>query len=74
MTDTATIHPTWARRITRQREKLGLTQQQLADRAGSTRETVIRWEKGKNQPPQPRRGHLANALEISKDELNGWFT
>jgi len=73
MADTTSIYPTWARRIIRQRETLDITQQQLADRAGTTRATVIRWEKGKNQPPKPARGRLANALEMPLDELNGWF-
>ena len=40
-------------RVRRLRDKLGLTQQQLADRLGVTVGSVSRWELGKSGPIRP---------------------
>lgn len=40
----------WATFVRRERRRAELTQQQLADAVGTSRETVIRWEKGIHKP------------------------
>lgn len=37
-------------RIKRARWDAGLSQQKLADKAGTTRHNIMRWESGKNEP------------------------
>ncbi|WP_054044952.1 helix-turn-helix domain-containing protein [Alloactinosynnema sp. L-07] len=53
--------------IRRQREKLGLTQAQLAARVGRAQVTVSEWERGVAQPSDLRA--LADALEMELDAL-----
>jgi transcriptional regulator with XRE-family HTH domain len=48
---------TWAASVRRNRERLQLTQLELADKLGVTRETVGRWESGKLKP-----GNIDTAL------------
>jgi len=43
--------PDWATRIERLREKLGLTQTQLAQQLGVSAMAISRWERGINEPP-----------------------
>jgi DNA-binding XRE family transcriptional regulator len=44
-------NPTWfAGRLRELREKAGLTQEQLAERAGVKRDAVARWESGRREP------------------------
>jgi DNA-binding transcriptional regulator YiaG len=52
-----------AKQIILLRRKLGLTQQALADLIGAYRETVARWEMGKNEP---RGANLKALLELEK--------
>lgn len=52
---------TWATLVRRNRERLQLTQQQLADTLHVTRETVGRWESGKLKP-----GNIDTALAVVK--------
>lgn len=66
--------PVYAKQIADRRERLGLTQGELGAMVGVTRNTINRWETGDNQPPPPKRRLLATALDITVDELNGWFT
>ena len=65
----ATI-PIFGRRVTRIREERGLTQQELAARAGTSYQTVWRIENGKHAEPGiyiARR--IARALGVSLDYL-----
>jgi transcriptional regulator with XRE-family HTH domain len=48
--------------VRRNRERLQMTQQQLADALGVTRETVGRWENGKLKP-----GNIDTALAVIKE-------
>jgi DNA-binding transcriptional regulator YiaG len=52
------------KQIKNMRQKLKLTQQQLADRIGAQRATVARWEIGMNEP---RGANLKALLELQKD-------
>jgi transcriptional regulator with XRE-family HTH domain len=51
------------------REQRGLTQQQLADRLGTTDVTVSRWETGKRQPTLNVQAAIAEALDIHPLDL-----
>jgi len=44
------------------REEHDLSQAELAERIGVTRNTISRWENGWNQPTRPQRRKLAKAL------------
>jgi DNA-binding transcriptional regulator YiaG len=46
-----TLESVTPKQILKLRTALGLTQQQLADRIGAARESVVRWEAG-SHPPQ----------------------
>jgi DNA-binding transcriptional regulator YiaG len=50
-------------RITKLRQALNLTQEGLAKEIGAFRETVARWESGKNKP---RGANLKALLELEK--------
>jgi tetratricopeptide (TPR) repeat protein/transcriptional regulator with XRE-family HTH domain len=67
---TATARPHLAQR----RKAVGLTQEQLAERLGVERTTVVRWERGETQPQPWLRPRLANALEISADRIEELLT
>jgi len=57
-------------RIRAERERVGLTQMELADRLGWTRQRVWRLEHG--DPPDPREStvaHVADALGVPVDAL-----
>jgi transcriptional regulator with XRE-family HTH domain len=57
------------RGLKRHRILAGLTQAELADQAGVTRDTLVRLERGK-QPPRPRTlKKLAEVLEVDPTEL-----
>ena len=57
-------------RLRKRRQTVGLTQEDLAERVGVNRSTVVRWENGTTDGPRPRqRPRLAEALRISIDEL-----
>jgi transcriptional regulator with XRE-family HTH domain len=53
------------------RLKLGLTEQQLADRVGVSRGSVQQWEKGKTAPKRGNQDAVAAALGIDKALLMG---
>lgn len=62
------IHAT----IRSHRLRLGMTEQQLADRVGVTRAAVQQWEReGGTAPRRSKQQDVANALEISLAELLG---
>lgn len=49
--------------------KGSLTQQQLADRIGTTKGTISRWENGERDPPLSALYALAEALSIHTGDL-----
>ncbi|MEA3343994.1 MAG: helix-turn-helix transcriptional regulator [archaeon] len=51
------------------RARYDLTQQQLADRAGATRMTIVFLEKGKYNPSLKLAHKIAEALKSTIDEL-----
>ena len=51
------------------RKKQGLTQQQLADKLDLSNKTISKWESGNGSPDISNLLVLAEALEISVDEL-----
>lgn len=51
------------------REKKGLTQQQLADRLGTTDVTISRWETRMRQADENAREAIAEALGIEPEDL-----
>ena len=48
---------------------MGLTQEQLAERLGVERSTVVRWERGQTQPQPWLRPRLAKTLGVSADRI-----
>ena len=57
------------RQLAQRRKAVGLTQEQLAERLGVERTTVVRWERGQTQPQPWLRPRLAAALGVSADRL-----
>ena len=55
--------------IAKRRRELGLTQQQLADRLNVSDKVVSKWETGRSLPDTSLLVPLANALQISLNEL-----
>lgn len=53
------------------RERLGLTEQQFADRVGVSRGAVQQWERGTTAPKRGNQAAVADLLGISKSELMG---
>lgn len=51
------------------RRALGYSQTQLADKLGTTHQTISRWEAGWNTPDLTTLAALAGLLEFSLDEL-----
>jgi transcriptional regulator with XRE-family HTH domain len=58
-------------RLVRRRRMLGLSQQQLAERVGVDRSTVVRWERGESLPHPWHRPKMARALKLTAEELDG---
>lgn len=56
--------------LARQRRRVGLSQEGLAERLGVERSTVARWEAGHSSPHPWHRGRLAEALEIDTAALS----
>jgi tetratricopeptide (TPR) repeat protein/transcriptional regulator with XRE-family HTH domain len=56
-------------RLAQRRKAVGLTQEQLAERLGVERTTVVRWERGQTQPVPWLRPRLAAALGVSADRI-----
>jgi tetratricopeptide (TPR) repeat protein/transcriptional regulator with XRE-family HTH domain len=57
------------RGLAKRRKALGLTQEQLAEQLGVERSTIVRWERGDNQPAPWQRPKLARALGVSADRI-----
>lgn len=55
--------------ISTRRKRLGMTQKQLADRLNVTDRAVSRWERGVGAPDISLLSPLAEALQVSTDEL-----
>ena len=55
--------------IQSRRKTLGMTQEQLAERLGVSRQTVTKWETGESVPDLANAGALAEALDVSLDAL-----
>ncbi len=55
--------------LAQRRKAVGLTQEQLAERLGVERTTVVRWERGQTQPQPWLRPGLAAALGISAGRI-----
>jgi putative transcriptional regulator len=62
-------HPRPANRLRGYREAARLTQQQLADRVGAGRSTIIRAEQGTQSPTLELADRIADALDTTIDEL-----
>lgn len=58
--------------IQSRRKQCGLTQEQLADRLGVSRQTVAKWESGETVPDMGNGQALAEALDVSLDVLIGY--
>lgn len=56
--------------LVRRRRMLGLSQQQLAERVGVDRSTVVRWERSESSPHPWHRPKMARALKITAEELD----
>ena len=51
------------------RKQMNLTQEALAERIGVARQTIVKWETGESRPDLELAGRLAEALEVSLDDL-----
>lgn len=60
---------TMGQRITQRRKQLGLSQEALADAVGVSRQAVSKWELDEAQPDAAKIVLLAQALEMTTDEL-----
>ena len=58
---------TFAKRITAARKEKKLTQEQVAQAVGVSRQTVSHWENGRIEPTQEQREALCRLLEIPAD-------
>jgi DNA-binding XRE family transcriptional regulator len=61
-----------ARRLSlaQRRKSVGLSQDGLAHALGVERSTVVRWEAGRTEPQAWVRPHLAQALQLSEEQLD----
>ncbi len=55
--------------ILKSRKRNGLSQEQLGDKVGVTRQTISNWELGETTPNPEQLKSLSKSLSISKDEL-----
>lgn len=53
------------------RKKEGLSQEELAEKLGVTRQTISKWELGETSPDIKEAKELSNIFHISLDELVG---
>lgn len=57
-------------RFAQRRKAVGLSQEELAERLGVERSTVVRWENGDTYPQPWLRPKIARALQISVEQLD----
>jgi transcriptional regulator with XRE-family HTH domain len=57
------------RRLAERRKAVGLSQERLAEIVGVDRSTVVRWERADTEPQPWHRPKLADALQVSTEEL-----
>ena len=69
MKQSASIPPTYGKLLKRERERLGLSQQALAERVDATFVTISNWERGKTMPGPYHRRLLSNLFGKSLKEL-----
>lgn len=55
--------------IQSRRKMIGLTQEQVAEQLGVSRQTVAKWEAGESTPDLANAGALAAVLDVSLDAL-----
>jgi transcriptional regulator with XRE-family HTH domain len=55
--------------LAQRRKAMGFSQEQLAERLGVDRSTIVRWERGDTEPQPWARPKLAEALQVSVDQL-----
>ena len=51
------------------RKQMSLTQEALAERVDVARQTVVKWESGESVPDLEMAGRIAEALQVSVDDL-----
>lgn len=61
----------FANAIVRRRKELGLTQDELAERVGTTKQVVSKYELGQRSPKVIMANAFATALETTLDEMLG---
>ena len=61
----------FAKAILARRKELGLTQEELADRVGTTKQVVSKYENGQRSPKVIMANAFADALGTTLDELLG---
>jgi transcriptional regulator with XRE-family HTH domain len=61
-------------RLVQRRKALGYTQEELAERLGCERTTVIRWERAETEPQPWLRPRLTEVLHLTAEELNELLT
>lgn len=59
-------------RIRHARKGLGMTQQELAESVGVTRNTVIKWESNRMTPRDRQVRNIATALNMQLTAFNCW--
>lgn len=64
-------HNVFGERLKETRESLLITQQELADKVGVSRQNVSNYEKGRNTPTLEMTGILADHLGVTVDYLMG---
>lgn len=62
------------RQLARRRKSVGHTQESLAAKLGVDRTTVVRWERAESEPQPWVRPGLADALDVSLDQLADLLT
>ena len=51
------------------RRRVGMTQEELAERVGVSRQTLSKWETGESSPDLDKAGRLARVFDVSLDTL-----
>ncbi len=51
------------------RKQMNLTQEALAEKVDVARQTIVKWESGESAPDLKMAGRLAEALQVSLDDL-----